>query len=32
MEVRSIGEMIRGLRLIYETLSPEEMQGHVEYL
>ncbi|MCI0397948.1 MAG: DUF5615 family PIN-like protein [Chloroflexi bacterium] len=31
-EARSIGEMIRMLRLIYEVLSPEEMQGHVEYL
>lgn len=29
---RSIGEIIRALRLIYEVLSQEEMQGRVEYL
>jgi predicted nuclease of predicted toxin-antitoxin system len=29
---RSTGELIRGLRLIFEILSPEEMQGKVEYL
>jgi len=32
LEARSIGEMIQGLRLIYEVLSPDEMQGHVEFL
>ena len=31
-EARSIGEMIRSLRLIYEVLTPQEMRGHVEYL
>lgn len=29
---RSTGELIRGLRLIFEILSPEEIQGKVEYL
>ena len=28
----SIGEIIRGLILIYEVLTPEEMAGRVEYL
>lgn len=28
----SIGEIIRGLMLIYDMLRPEEMMGHVEYL
>lgn len=32
MGARSIGEIIRGLILIYEVLTPEEMAGHVEYL
>lgn len=32
LEARSIGEVIRGLRLIYEVLLPEEMRGHVEFL
>jgi predicted nuclease of predicted toxin-antitoxin system len=32
IEARSIGDIIRRLRLIYEVLTPEEMQGHVEYL
>lgn len=32
MGVRTIGEIIRSLILIYEVLSPEEMAGHVEYL
>ena len=29
---RSIGEIIAGLILIYEVLTPEEMRGRVEYL
>jgi predicted nuclease of predicted toxin-antitoxin system len=29
---RSIGEIIRGLILIYEVLTPEEMRGQVEFL
>ena len=29
---RSIGEIIRGLILIYEVLSPEEIAGKVEFL
>lgn len=29
---QSIGEIIRGLILIYEVLTPEEMAGRVEYL
>lgn len=29
---RSIGDIIRSLILIYEVMSPEEMQGIVEYL
>jgi predicted nuclease of predicted toxin-antitoxin system len=28
----SIGEIIRGLILIYEVLAPEEMRGKVEFL
>ena len=28
----SIGEIIRGLMLIWEVLEPSDMQGHVEYL
>ena len=29
---RSIGEIIRGVILIYEALTPEEMYGSVEYI
>ena len=29
---RSIGEIIRGVILIYEALSPAEMYGSVEYI
>ena len=29
---RSIGELVRGLRLIAEEMKPEEMEGHVEFL
>lgn len=29
---RSVGEMIRGLELIWEVLEPEEMRGKVEFL
>jgi predicted nuclease of predicted toxin-antitoxin system len=29
---RSIGEIVRGLILIWELLEPEEMVGHVEFL
>lgn len=29
---RSIGDMIRGLELIWEVLEPEEMRGKVEFL
>ena len=28
----SVGEIIRGLMLIYQVLEPDEMKGHVEYL
>jgi predicted nuclease of predicted toxin-antitoxin system len=31
-ETRSIGEIIRGLVLLYEIYTPEEMNGRVEYL
>lgn len=31
-EARTIGQIIAALRLIYEVLTPEEIQGHVEYL
>ncbi|MBK7893441.1 MAG: DUF5615 family PIN-like protein [Anaerolineaceae bacterium] len=31
-ETRSIGQIIAALRLIYEVLTPEEIQGRVEYL
>jgi len=31
-ESRTIGEIIRGLSLIWEVLEPEEMLGRVEYL
>ena len=29
---RSTGEILRGLILIWEVLTPEEMRGHIEYL
>lgn len=29
---RSVGEIIRSLILIWKILTPEDMQGHVEYL
>lgn len=29
---RSIGDIVRGLVLIWELLDPEEMRGHVEFL
>jgi predicted nuclease of predicted toxin-antitoxin system len=29
---RSIGEIVRGLILIYEVLTPEEISGKVEFL
>jgi predicted nuclease of predicted toxin-antitoxin system len=29
---RSIGQIIRGLILIYEVLTPEEIRGQVEFL
>ncbi|HEX3148308.1 MAG TPA: DUF5615 family PIN-like protein [Gemmataceae bacterium] len=29
---RSIGDVIRGVRLIWEALDPEEMSNQVEYL
>ncbi|RME50894.1 MAG: hypothetical protein D6790_20660 [Caldilineae bacterium] len=32
MGARSIGEMIEGLILIYEVLSPTEIRGRVEFL
>lgn len=28
----SIGEIIRGLMLIYQVLEPEEMRNHIEFL
>ena len=28
----SIGEMVRGLLLIHDVLTPEEMRGRVEYI
>ena len=31
-QTRSVGEIIRGLVLIWEVLEPEEMQNRVEYL
>lgn len=27
-----VGETIRGLMLIHELMTPEEMRGHVEYI
>ncbi|MGH2536746.1 MAG: DUF5615 family PIN-like protein [Candidatus Promineifilaceae bacterium] len=32
LQARSTGDLIRGLLLIFEVLSAEEMRGHVEYL
>ena len=29
---RSVGDLIRGLILIYEALTPQEMKGRVEFL
>jgi predicted nuclease of predicted toxin-antitoxin system len=29
---RTIGDIIRSLRLIHEVLEPDEMIGHIEYL
>lgn len=29
---QSLGEIIEGLILIYEVLTPDEIDGHVEYL
>lgn len=31
-DARSLGDIIRGLLLIYEVLTPDEMAGRVEYL
>ena len=31
-ETRSVGEIIRGLQLIWEVYDPEEMAGRIEYL
>ena len=31
-QTRSVGEIIRGLVLIWEVLEREEMQNHVEYI
>jgi predicted nuclease of predicted toxin-antitoxin system len=31
-DMRSIGDIIRSLALIYQLLTPEEMAGRVEYL
>ena len=28
----SVGHIIRGLMLIYQVLTPDEMKGHVEFL
>ena len=28
----SVGDIIRGLMLIYQLLGPDDMKGHVEYL
>jgi hypothetical protein len=28
----SVGDMIRGLKLVYDVLDAEDMQGQVEYL
>jgi predicted nuclease of predicted toxin-antitoxin system len=32
LQSRSIGEIVRAIRLIYEALTPEDMRGRVEYL
>ena len=32
LKCRSIGEIIRGVILIYEVLTPEDVLGKVEYL
>ena len=32
LSARSIGEIVKALRLIYEVMLPEEMWGRVEYL
>ena len=29
---RTIGDLIQALMLIYETITPEEMADHIEYL
>ena len=29
---RGVGEMVRGLALIADVLSPDEMRGHIEFL
>ena len=29
---RGVGEMVRGLALIVDVLSPDEMRGHIEFL
>jgi hypothetical protein len=31
-EARTIGQLIRGLVLIYECMTPDEMRGHVEFI
>jgi predicted nuclease of predicted toxin-antitoxin system len=31
-QTRAIGEIIRGLVLIWEVLEPDDMRNHVEYL
>jgi predicted nuclease of predicted toxin-antitoxin system len=32
MHSRSIGEMVRGLKHIYDNHTPQEMSGQIEYL
>lgn len=32
LDARSTGEIIRSLRLLYEVLLPEEIEGRVEFL
>ncbi len=32
LSARSIGEIVRALRLIFEVMSPEEMWGRLEYI
>jgi hypothetical protein len=29
---RGVGEMVRGLALLADVLSPDEMRGHIEFL